>query len=320
MKTLTPIMALLVGLVGCKNEYQQFYDTREKNIEQRYEVVGARSDILFYADTSSSMRAELQRMGNQIDTFVERLSGVADDWQIITVTGPDGCGTTGVLTPQTPGWQELFAEGLTTPPGEDNVDEWGLFNVRQAIMKSAPGLCNEDFIRPEATLHVIFLSDERDTSPGWEMGGNYWSDYVMPIRYVKDSEAQVKLSGIIGPTPNGCPGADPGDGYAEAIASTGGEQLSICDTWTEQVSLLADASVAQDFFELRWVPLEDTLQVLVNMEERTSGWAVEGDHAAGTLGVRFTEDIPGAWDEVFLNYRALVEVEVDEAGNEIEGE
>ncbi|MBN2800702.1 MAG: hypothetical protein JXX28_16295 [Deltaproteobacteria bacterium] len=311
---------VLVALTAGCNEYGVITDLREQNIEQRYEITGARSDILFYADTSSSMESELYRMGRTVEEFVSRLEGAAEDWQIITVTGPDGCGTVGVLNPQTPDWKTLFAEGITTKPADDDVDEWGLFNVRQAIMKSAPGLCNDGFIRPEATLHVIFLSDEKDTSPGYEMGGDYWRDYVDPIRYVKDSEAQVKLSGIIGPTPNGCTGADPGYGYAEAVQFTHGEQISICDDWTTQVEILADASVSQDFFPLQHQPIEGTLQVLLNQEILDSGWAQEGELTEGTLGVRFSDPVPGAWDEVFLNYRAIVEVEVDEEGNVVVSE
>ena len=304
-------VALLVA--GCQ-EYTVFTDTRQQDIQEYMVVEGVKSDILFYGDTSYSMQPELRKMSDQVGGFINRLSESQSDWQIITVTGPDGCSTSGILNPETPDFADKFATGLAMPPEDTEADEWGLFNVFKAILNSAPGQCNQGFIRTDATLHVIFLSDEDDESPGWELGGDYWQDYVDPVFYYKEDAQLVKFSAIAGPVPNGCEGADPGNGYADAVLASGGEFISICDDWQSQVALLADASVNQAFFPLKYEPLDTTLLVSVNSVERLDGWIYDPQR----MGIEFLTDVPKAYDEVNISYEALVEVEVTESGEPVE--
>jgi hypothetical protein len=301
-------LPLLAILLGACSEYEVLTDTREEAFSETFTVSGALSDIVFYGDTSYSMQPELYTMGDNIGQFIGRLDENQDDWQIIAVTGPDGCAQGGILTPETPDVRGAFTTGITTEPGEDDVDEWGLFNVFQAVMKTSPGRCNEGFLRDEALLHIIFLSDEDDNSPGWQLGGDYWRDYVDPILYLKGDPAMVRFSAVTGPVPNGCNGADPGFGYAEATVATGGELLSICDDWSADIEILANASISQALFPLAHAPLVDTLEVSVNDTPRESGWVYDEE----AIGVRFTEDLPRGWDEVVIDYRAIVEFVVEE--------
>ncbi len=295
-------------LTAC-NEYEVLTDLRKQVIDAQFTVEGVKVDVLFYADTSHSMERELYDLSKSIDGFTSRLDESATDWQMITVTGPSGCGNGGIISPTDSDWEERFASGIQEKPDEDDVDEWGLFNVFKATMSSAAGGCNDGFLRPDASLHVILLSDEADTSPGWQAGGEYWLDYVNPVLYIKEDTTKVRFSGVIGPVPNGCTGADPGEGYAQAIDYTDGEVLSICDEWIDELSLLADASVIQDFFYLEYVPLDgELILVEVNSEERAEGWAYDAE----AQGIQFTADPPGAWDEVHVRYSAMVEVEVEE--------
>lgn len=301
-------MIWLALALGC-SEYEAYTDTREEMIDEYITVEGVRVDVLFVGDTSSSMMRELLDLSDHVSTFTSRLEESASDWQIAAVTGPTGCAVGGYITPETPDWGAAFGEAITTPPGEDSVDEWGLFNAFKAVLQSAPGGCNEGFLRPEAALHVIFLSDEADSSPGYQQGGDYWRDYVDPILYVKDQREKVHISTITGPVPSGCDGAQPGTGYVDAARYTGGEELSICDEWTGDLGLLADAGVVQDLFPLAHEPIDPAaIGVEVDGEPRLTGWQYD----AAAQGVRFIEDAPGAWAEVHLSYRAIVEFEVTE--------
>jgi hypothetical protein len=261
------------------------------------EVAGI--DVLFFGDTSGSMAVELTTLGEQVTAFVDRLVTYTSSWQLLAVTGPDGCGVGGVLTPDTPEYAARFAEGITTPPGEDNVDEWGLYNSLQAVEKVGAKDCNAGFLRDEARLHVIFISDEDDNSPGWDKGNpDYWRTYTDAIVAAKGDADQVVFSGVIGPAPDGCKGAEPGTGYAEAIAEYGGELLPICDAWYKQIDLLVDASVAWPIFRLSQTPVEDTLAAYVNGTERDTGWT----YVPTSNTVVFTENIPTIGDEVAIAY------------------
>lgn len=261
------------------------------------EVAGV--DVLFFGDTSGSMAVELKTLGSQVTAFVDRLATYTDRWQLLAVTGPEGCGVNGVLSPETPDYATLFAAGITTPPGEDKVDEWGLHNASQAVAQATTGACNEGFLRPEARLHVIFISDEDDNSPGFDSGdADYWQAYTDAIVAARGDANQVVFSGVIGPTPKGCSGAEPGTGYAEAIEAYGGELLSICEAWYDQLDVLVDASVAWPIFHLTEIPVEGSVTVFVNGLQRTSGWT----YSSIDNIVMFTENVPTIGDEVSVSY------------------
>ncbi len=301
------MIALLLMLAGCA-EYEILIDTREEVIRESFDVAGASTDVLFFGDTSFSMQRKLLSVGGAIDQFVDRLEQNARDWQLLAVTGPTGCGVGGIFTPETDDLRARFSAALTTPPDREDMDEWGLFNVYKAVLESGPGGCNAGFVREHAALHVIFFSDEKDTSPGHQLGGDYWRDYVDPILFLKGDAAQVRFSAVVGPTPSGCTTADPGWGYADAATATGGEIIPICDEWGDRLEVVADASVVVAFFALQHEPLDNSLAVSVNDVERETGWTYDAE--AG--GVRFTEDPPGAWDVVSVVYRAVIEFEVTE--------
>lgn len=258
----------------------------------------AGADILFFGDTSGSMAVELATLGTQVQVFLERLATWTEDWQLLAVTGPDGCGVNGVITPATHDWQALFAAGITTPPGADEVDEWGLNNVAAAVEQSDPGECNEGFVREGAKLHVVFISDEDDNSPGWDDNANYWTDYHDAILARKGDASAVVFSAVAGPVPDGCAGAEPGWGYWDVVQESGGSFISICDAWEEELGVLADTTVAWDRFALSRRPRAETLEVGVDGEARTTGWT----YVPPLNEVQFAEDAPVTGQRVSIRY------------------
>ena len=301
-------LAVALCLTACQIEHGVFIDTREQDITEVFDVAGADTDVVFFADNSFSMQRDLIRLGGSFEDFLRRIDDANPNWRVITVTGDQGCSTSGVLTQDTADVVDKFSQGVQTAPDDSNSDEWGLFIVRQAVLNSAPGLCNEGFLRPEATLHAVFMSDEADTSPGYEAGGRYWQDYVTAITAAKGDASKVRFSAIVGPSNGSCNTAEPGLGYIDAAQATGGEVVSICDDWTESIEILADASIQQDTFHLQHEPLVETIGVRVNSEDRLTGWTYELE----SNSIVFTEDIPQGRDEVIVDYRGLVEFETDE--------
>lgn len=240
--------------------------TPDENLLDEFTISdGSDVDIVFFGDTSGSMEEELTQMGARVAEFTQRLSDAGGNWQLIAVTGDDGCRVDTLYTPTTPDWEGRFANALLTLPNDENTDEQGLLTVARAVENAGPGECNAGLIRPNALLHAIFLSDENDESPGFDGAPDYWRQYVDRVIATKFGvQGLTRFSAITGATPDGCEGSDPGFGYVEAVVGTGGAFLSICDPWEEQLELLAQASVVQNTFPLTVVPVPSSIQVTVN--------------------------------------------------------
>lgn len=273
---------------------------QQQAVEDRFVAQGAAgADILFYGDTSGSMTEELVTLGDRLDAFLTRLGEVTGSWQLLAVTGPDGCGQGGVLTAATPDYRSTFSAGLLTPPGAEDVDEWGLNNVATALESTDAGECNEGFLRSEAELHVIFVSDEDDNSPGWDSGdAEYWRAYTDRIAAAKGDTGSVWISSITGAVPAGCAGAEPGTGYVEATTAYEGTWLDICSDWSGELARLAEVQSRQSIFVLSHRPDADTLEVYVDEELREDGWSYE----VGPNELIFTADAPVTGQSVRVTY------------------
>ncbi len=255
------------------------------------------TDIIIFGDTSTSMTEELVTMGNNILEFTDRLSANNNSWHLAAVTGPTGCAVNGWMTETTPNFDALFSDAIVTKPADESQDEMGLQNVMHALDESRPGGCNEGFLRDDALLHVIFVSDENDESPGFE-DPTYWQTYVDDMNALKGSGSLLRFSAVAGDVPAGCLGADPGFGYADVVDATGGEFLSICGDWPNNLDTLADASIIWDVFPLTREPDMSSIEVRVNQELVTT-WVYE----AQPNHIRFMSDPPATGDLVDIMYR-----------------
>ena len=168
-----------------------------------------------------------------------------------------------------------------------------LFQLVDLALEEADGGCNAGFLREDALLHVIVVSDEPERSTeqasAWTWGWYYdrWLDHV-------GGADLLRVSGVV--DTEGCNEGD--DGYDDAIAATDGEALSICSAdWAGHVARLAEASINQLWtFDLTEVPAAGSLSVTVDGSAWTD-WAwntdrntvtVDGVTAGQTVVVTYT--------------------------------
>lgn len=286
-------IAALALLAGCSD-----YGIQPPKVISDISTVRGDIDIVVYADTSDSMQDQIDALSENFIRVISRLELAQADWHLMVVTGPEGASTTGVLSAESADWEASFTEGINTPPESDIADEWGLFNVQAALEESDPGELNDGFLRKDAYLHLVFISDEPDSSPGSEDGGEYWQEYVDGYLAFKPDPNKVTLSAVGGPAPIGCAYTDYSAGYWDAVLATGGEFLSICEDWPAQLEALADTSVTQLSFTLSDQPVGDSLKVFIDGLERSSGWSYNETRNA----VDFQENPPYAGQEVELRY------------------
>jgi hypothetical protein len=267
-------------------------------------AAGGAIDVIVFGDTSGSMDEELETLGATITPFVERLAEQVSDWQLAAVTGDVGCAVNGILTPSTPDFARKFAEGIVTPTASEDMEEMGFLNTAIAV-EEADGGCNDGLVRGDL-LHVIYVTDENDESPGYEDDDDYWTAYFDRIAAVHGNPQSIVLSAVAGPVPGGCggdgdddEGADAGEGYDRAVEATGGEFLSICSDWADDIDLLVDAGTTRDRFGLTEEPVPDTIEVWVNgVAAPEADW----EYRAAENEVVFVANPPRAGDRVDVTY------------------
>jgi hypothetical protein len=235
----------------------------------RFELpVDPPADLLMFVDQSWSMRDDQIALAANFDTFIRQIDAGTPDWRLLVVNSDNGCSESGVLTRDTAGYDALFATAVQS--GGGSLTESGLSVIATALEQTSEGECNEGFLRTEALLHVIFVTDEREQSPG------AWEDYLARMRAAKGSPWLVRASAVAGDLPEGCTtltnSAAAAMGYADVVAATGGAFLSICSEWGANVGVLADVTIRRDTFPLSAAPDPGTVRVSVNGVPLATGW------------------------------------------------
>ena len=251
------------------------------------------SDIVFSVDLSGSMSDDAARLAQNFEYFIQELSNYTNDWRIIVANADDGCNNSGILTPSTLNYEEIFSNSVQTGSGSNT--ERLLTVARNAIENTDSGECNEGFLRPEAMLHVVMVSDEREQS--YEP----WSGLIADIQSKKGNPGYVRLSAIAGMVPYSfCGTAEAGTGYWEVANATSGVFLDFCSDWSspENLEVLAEASVLTDSYPLEKPAVAETIAVFVNGAMETEGWFYDRD----LNSVVFDENPPLEGDDVVIRY------------------
>lgn len=234
-------------------------------------------DILWLIDDSGSMTNERKRLVSNFGRFLEKLLALRVDFQmgVTSVVFADNGrlrGTVKILKNSTPDPQKVFEENTTFP---DTRSRWeqGLRMAQFALSSpnTDPGGPNAGFLRPNAALAIIAVTNEDDSSFG---DTEYYARVFRSLKG-QGNENLVTFSVIGGTLPNGCipPGeaglygsvAEPAFRYAEVAAKTGGVVGSICDQSFEQTLLrIAQAlSTLKRVFPLTLKPIANSVRVTV---------------------------------------------------------
>jgi hypothetical protein len=232
--------------------------------QDSWTLADRKADILFYVDHSGSMDDDAAALADNFAGFIADLSGYSSDWQIAVADNETGCNLGGILSPSASNYAARFTSAVTYT-GTSTHDEEGLTVASLALDATDAGECNAGFLRPDALLHVVLVSDEREQSPlDWE-----W--YVNQITAKKGDASLVRFSAVAGTPINDC-NAEEGVRYADAVSATGGVFLSICSDWASSMDALADVTVYKDTFSLSHEAVPTTIEVTVDGQEVARGW------------------------------------------------
>jgi hypothetical protein len=233
-------------------------------------------DILWVVDDSGSMTNQRQTLSNNFSRFLDELLALQVRFQmgvISTNYNDRGTlrGTTKIITNATPNPRQVFLQNTTFPPSRARLEQ-GLRMLELALTEPNRSGANAGFLRPNAALAVIVVTDEDDSSYG---DPAYYARFLRSLKG-PGNENLSSLSIIGGTTPDGCfpPGeeiyfgglAEPAFRYSSAATKTGGIIGSICDVSFEETLLkIASAlNTLRRVFPLSLKPDPATITVLVN--------------------------------------------------------
>lgn len=280
----------------------ELFGTNTDSFEQRD---SASVDVVVALDRSHSMSAELERLPDAFVTLTELLAAQGSDFRLAITTADNGC----VNGPDI--WiDDSFTSAETEATIEDMINLGGTAtsNTERAFMllegflvETPSGGCNEDFVRDDAVLHLMGVSDADEDSV------NSWSHYVSLFQGYKADADDLVIHALGGDYPSGCDGAEAYLGMYEATVATGGAFLSICDEdWSTSLELLADQmGPALSHFLLSAQPVEATISVQVQGITSTH-WSYE---AEGNQVIFEQDWVPEGGDTIEIAYHLQPECE-----------
>jgi len=233
--------------------------------EQKEDIM---SDVLFVIDNSCSMSGHQTNLKNNFDSFINVFSTSGADYQIAFITTDSAeIIDNAIITPSTQNPILAVNDIIDSIGISGNPVEKGLKYSYEATLAGASAGPGSQFMRNNARLVVIYVSDEPDASSNYSP----WmspSDYSSHLRSLKPSNNLIIAHAVAGDYPGGCSGngyAQFGDGYYDVVNDFNGTFMSICATdWGVQMDALARDSISSFSFSLSKTPIEDTIEVYVD--------------------------------------------------------
>ncbi len=313
---------LVVGSLGCEDEVRLSIPTAT---EVRFQNPPTEVDILLVIDNSCSMQDEQVKLSTGFEAFVEFFDVADIDYQIGIVTtdvqDPAHSGhlvETGgerIIRRSTEDAAEVFRQNVQVGI-EGSASERGLDAAGLALSDTLLNAGNAGFLREEALLSIIFVSDEEDGSvlPVNDMINLFRGRKAQTSRDAFNASALVGLdldTGLPGecgrdPT-NPNLGAAPGERYYDVAVQSGGVAGSICeDDFADLVSRMGLASSRlRDAFELSRSPDLESLEVEMFLpddpeegfivppegidDDGLYAWVYEEDEEADLFQIRFLD-------------------------------
>ena len=231
-------------------------------------------DILWVIDDSGSMNPYQHLLANQISSFFQVFLAAAPDFHmsVITTTSPY---LHGIINSMTPMPERTLANMVNVGIMGSGMEQ-GIEMAFQAFSNPTVAGPGSNFFRDEASLIVIFVSDERDWSAPW-------TTYIQFFDDLKPAGLFTPYA-VIGDWPNGCQGTTSsrpfniefGAGYWDLVNYYNGQWYSICaQDWGLQLQNLGATLSSRATYALDYPdPIEDTITVTVN-GQITTDWSYD---------------------------------------------
>ncbi|MBT3220171.1 MAG: VWA domain-containing protein [Proteobacteria bacterium] len=326
------IVCFFCLLAACKSERDLFELTGE---DIWYQADNNEVDLLWVVDNSNSMKEEQVSLADGFSTFIQEMEETGTDFHlgVITTSFDTGdlnrgklLGDPPVIT-QNDDYVAAFKSRVQVGGGGSQKEK-GLEAATYAVSPVMTTGPNSGFLRPDAQLLILVVSDEDDCSDGGVLDNDppeacYTkedelipvTEFVVELRELKASADLVMLSAIVGPLETeaaGCNDTWPGHRYMEVAKYTGGQTANICETeWGNMLwELGLNASGVASSFKTSRAAQPDSIEVYVDdveiEESASNGWTYDSD----TWYLHFHQTaIPPRGSEIKCTYEILAGAE-----------
>jgi hypothetical protein len=265
------ILASTDGDLDAQVRLQLIVEPQGEPITEVFEASAfPRVDVLFVVDNSGSMADDQARLAANFDRFIAAGFGNRNMSFHIGVTTTDVIGGSGgplvggFLTDRTTGLADRFAQQALVGTGGLGI-ELGLEAMRRALDSAETR--NAGFLRADAALSVVIVSDEEDNGDRAELDNIDPSlrrpvdFYIEALRALKGGNLEstpVLVSAVVSPSASAR--------YRAVADAFGGVVLDIgTTTWGEELSAVGDATFGlRRLFRTGSEPVPGTVTVTVN--------------------------------------------------------
>lgn len=308
-------LLILMFASGCdQNTFQTLNFSDEFDTVARF---NNQVDVLWVVDNSfDTMIPHQNGIAEKMNLFYDQLMLSGTDFRVAATTmdmrssGEQGefVGSSKVVTRDTPNALEQL-KSLVKLGGGGSRTEQGLEAMKTALLREYSLGERSDFLREDALLLVVFLTDDRDFSLGSV------NDYYGFLNVIKGSNSAalsrwvvnfIGITDLFDPT---CRTyldyAARGSRYIELAEISGGVTESICDSdftsYVDQVSARL-MSVLSEFL-LKENPILDSLRVYRNgqlvRQDNENGWSY--NETRNSIQFHGSE-LPGPTDNIKVDY------------------
>ena len=205
---------------------------------------GDKVDVLWLLDSSCSMSDDIDNLDVYFEHFLQSFSSLQLDYHVAVANTGDGdtCANFAGPVELTNGDQVQIIDESTSDPVEafsllnDEVEarcygEAGFDGAKDALSPARLAGANSGFLRSDAALAIVALSDEVDQS------SQSSSQFVSWLQSMKPTPDKVSFSALVGPASRRCPAGstnpdasdvDPAPAYHDAIRRTNGVWGDLC--------------------------------------------------------------------------------------------
>ncbi len=315
MKNLSLIIFAMFFVTACSN--QNFQTVNTENSFSAKAFYSSNVDVLWVVDNSyETMLTHQNRIAQKMGAFYNGLIANNANFRIAATTmdmnlsGDQGelLGAVPVVTKTTPNGVSRL-EDLLKRGGDGSNAERGLLAMRTALEKEVGKGDAANFLRKDALLVVVFVTDDEDFSVD---SVNDSKNFLDALKGENTSEEQKWVVNYIGVTDLSDPQCTTygdysarGEKYLELAQMSGGVVESICNTdfssYVNQINVRLKSVLNR--YKLESHPILDSLTVYINgaliRQDDVNGWKYDAENKTIVLNGSAT---PGPNDDVEIKY------------------